>query len=188
MPARRLRPKCRHIFTLLAVLCTVPATVAAQSSVVLRGTVSETVVLSVAPTFSASNVQVISSDGNTVRLTFPIDDTNDPVIRVPLLVRSNTSFKISANFESAAVEVNKLMVTDVHATGALVSPNVVNAIQVNLREDVARSLLVLTGPRVSIGGTLASPTNALKITVLIHLKPQSSRGLVQLTFVGSPLR
>ena len=176
----------RDIFTLVAVLLILPASVEAQSPVTMRGTVSETVAVSVAPTFIEGNVVNISV--NTVRITLPVEDASDPVIRVPLLVRSNTSFKISANFESAAVEVNKLMVTDVHATGALVSPNVVNAIQVNLREDVARSLLVLTGPRVSIGGTLASPTNALKITVLIHLKPQSSRGLVQLTFVGSPLR
>ena len=175
----------RHIFTLLAVLCAVPATIAAQSAVTLRATVSETVVLSVAPTSSASNVQVISSDGNTVRLTFPIDDTNDPVIRVPLLVRSNTSFKISANLDPATVEVGKVMVTDVHATGALVSPNVVNAVEVNGKADLAQPWLVITGPRVSIGGTLTSPNNALELTVLIHLKPQPARGLIHLTFVAT---
>ena len=162
-------------FTLVAMLCLVPASVAAQSAVTLRATVSETVALSVAPTFSASNAQVVSSGGNTVRIT--IDDSNDAVIRVPLLVRSNTDFKISANLEST-VDVS---VSDVHPTGGLVSPNVVNALEVN----VTQPMLVITGPRVSTGGTLASPTNALQITVLIHLKPQLSRGLVHLTFVAT---
>ena len=170
-------------FTLLAMLCLVPATVAAQSSVTVRGTVSETVVLSVAPTADASNVRVISSGGNTVRVT--VDDANDTVIRVPLLVRSNTSFKISANLESTAVEVSKVLVTDVHPTGTLVSPNVVNALELKPQTTVTQPLLVITGPRVSIGGTLASPNNALQITVLIHLKPQSGRGLVHLTFVAT---
>ena len=172
-------------FTLLAVLCLVPATIAAQSSVTLRGTVSETVVLSVAPAAGASNGQVVSSGGNTVRVTLPIDDATDPVVRVPLLVRSNTSFKIAANLESTAVEVSQVLVTDVHPTGTLVSPNVVNALELKPQTDVAQPLLVITGPRVSLGGTAASPTNALQITVLIHLKPQPARGLVHLTFVAS---
>jgi hypothetical protein len=161
----------------------VPAAVEAQTgSVVLRATVSETVSLSVAPTFSQSNVSVVSSGGNTVRITLSGDD---PVIRVPLLVRSNTSFKISANLDPAIVEVGKVMVTDVHATGALVSPNVVNAVEVNGKADLAQPWLVITGPRVSIGGTLTSPNNALELTVLIHLKPQPARGLIHLTFVAT---
>src|SRR5689334_12469096 len=98
MPARRLRPKCRYIFTLLAVLFIVPASVDAQGTVKLAGRVSETVTLSVVPTFDQSKVEVVSR--NTVRITLSGDD---PVIRVPLLVRSNTSFKISAAFESTTV-------------------------------------------------------------------------------------
>jgi len=185
MPARRLRPKCRHIFTLVAVLLILPASVAAQSSVTLTGSVSETVALSVAPTFNQNNVEVMSSGGNTVRITLSGDDA---VIRVPLLVRSNSSFKISASFESSTAEVE---VTDVHATGTLVSPNAVNAVDASRQADtdVSRPWLVVSGPRVSLAGTLESPNNALQITVVISLKPQPARGLVHLTFVataGSP--
>lgn len=165
--------RCPHIFTLLAVLCVVPASVAAQSSVALRATVSEVVALSVA---ADSNFAVVSSGGNTVRITLPVDDATEQVVRVPLLVRSNTSFKISANFE-AAVEPSEVSVTDVHATGNWVSPNVVNAVEVRGK--------VVTGPRVSLGGTLASPNNALHITVVIHLPPQPTRGLVHLSFVAT---
>jgi hypothetical protein len=180
MPTRWIRLRCRHIFTLLALLCAVPASVAAQSSVTLTGRVSETVTLSVAPTFSENNVQVVNSGGNTVQITFAVDDKNDPVIRVPLLVRSNTSFKITANVDSAAV---KFQVTDVHPTGSLASPHVLD---VNRKPDASQPVLVLTGSRVSLGGTLTSPNNALQITVLIHVQPQSARGLVHLTFVATP--
>jgi hypothetical protein len=184
MPARRLRPKCRHIFTLLAVLFVVPASVEAQSSVTLRGTVSETVTLSVAPTFTQSNVDVVISSGNTVRVTLSGDDA---VIRVPLLVRSNSRFKISAVFESTTTELSQLSVSEVQATGALVSPQVLNSLEV--REEGSRPLLVVSGPRVSLGGTLESPNNALQITVLIRLSPQTPHGsLAQLTFVGSPIQ
>ena len=178
---------CRYVFTLLAVMCVVPASVAAQSSVMLRATVSQTVTLFVAPSFSDSNVQVVTSGGNTVRITLPLNDANDPVIRLPLLVRSNTSFKITANFESTAAGISELQVTDVHPTGSLVSPHVVSALDVTRKIDsgVSQPLLVLTGPRVSLGGTLTSPNNALQITVLIHLKPHSPRGSVHLTFVAT---
>jgi len=187
MPARWLLPKCRHIFTLVAVLCVVPASVAAQSSVTLTGRVSETVTLSVAPTFGGSNVEVVSSGGNIVQITLPVDDASDSVIRVPLLVRSNTSFKISAVFESTTAKLAQLSVTDVHPTGALVSRQAVNSF--HDRKDVSRPSLEITGPRVSLGGTLQSPNNALEITVLIRLSPQTPPGSqAYLTFVGSPLQ
>jgi len=185
--ARRSRPKCRHVFTLVAVLFIVPASVDAQSRVTLTGTVSETVTLSVAPAFAERNVEVVSIGVSTVRITLHAGAT-DPVIRVPLLVRSNTSFKISATFDSTAIEPSKVLVTDVHPTGSLVSPHIVNAIDVNRKADLSQPLLIVTGPRVSIGGTLQSPNNALQITVLIHLSPQLPHGLVNLTFVGSPAR
>jgi hypothetical protein len=159
----------------MAAVFVVPAGVEAQTGrVALKATVSETVTLSVEPTFSQSNVGVESSGGNTVRITLSGDD---PVIRIPLLVRSNTSFKISAVFDS---ELGQLSVVDVHATGNLVSPQAVNGLNVPRNIDLN---LVASGPRVSLGGTLNSPNNALQITVLIGLKPHGSP--VQLTFVAT---
>jgi hypothetical protein len=162
----------------MAVLFVVPAGVEAQTGrVALKATVSETVTLSVEPTFSQSNVGVESSGGNTVRITLSGDD---PVIRVPLLVRSNTSFKISAVFDS---ELSQLSVVDVHATGNLVSPQAVNGLNVPPKSDLN---LIASGPRVSLGGTLDSPNNALQITLLIRLNSQPSLGSpVQLTFVAT---
>jgi hypothetical protein len=139
----------RQIFILMAVVFLVPASIAAQT-VTLNGTVSETVALSV------------------TRITLSGDDAQPSVIRVPLLVRSNSGFKISAVFESPTAELSELSVVDVHATGSLVSPQVVNSVDTRREGDV-----VLRGPRISLGGTLNSPNNALQVTLLIRVKPQT---------------
>ena len=181
MPARGLRWRCR-LLTLMVVL--VPAGAKAQSAVTLKGTVSETVNLTVAP--DSINADVVSS-GNTVRVTW--SSTGSPVIRVPLLVRSNTAFKITATFESKTAVLSQISVADVHATGRLVSPQIVNGLhgKPQLDPDTSQPLLVVSGPRVSLGGTLNSPNNAVQITVLIRLKPEPQReSPVHLTFVAMP--
>jgi hypothetical protein len=47
-------------------------------------------------------------------------------------------------------------------------------------------LLILSGPRVSLGGTLQSPNNALQVTVLIRLKPSVQGAPMHVTLVASP--
>ena len=175
MPARYL--------TLIAVLFLVPVCAHAQrGSATLQATVSETVVLSVLPNFTDGNINVFSS-GGAVRVTLSSAATE---FRVPLLVRSNTGFKISADLELQTAVLTDLSVIDVRATGSLVSPEVVNAL---VRPEVAlnasQPLLVLTGPRVSLGGTLQSPNNALQVTLLIRLQPLSPGQVVHLTFTGT---
>ena len=179
----------RHVFTLMALMLVVSASVEAQTSVTLTTTVSETVTLSVPPAFTEKNVEVVSSGPNTVHLTLSGNDVGAPIIRVPLLVRSNSGFKISASFESTTAELSQLLVSDSHATGTLVSPQVVNALNVRQETDpdVSRPWLVLSGPRVSLGGTLNSPNNALQVTLVIALKPQPARDwMAQLTLVATP--
>jgi hypothetical protein len=168
----------RLLLTLIAVAVFVPAGVKAQSSVNLKATVSETVALSV----SSNSIGAVSID-NTVRVTL---SGTDPVIRVPLIVRSNTGFKITAVFESEKVDLSELLVADVRATGRLVSPQIVSAVHVKpqLDPDTSQPLFVVSGPRVSFGGTLNSPNNALQITVLLRLK-QPTPHPVQLTFTAS---
>jgi hypothetical protein len=170
----------RFLLTLIAVGVLVPAGVKAQSSVTMKATVSETVTLSIQP----GNLNVVSRGANAVEVTLSGDD----IIRVPLLVRSNTGFKISAIFESKTAVLNELSVVDVRVTGTLVSPQVVNALHVNPQLDLTTSqpLLVVSGPRVSFGGTLHSPDNALEITVLTRLTPGLSHEPVRLTFVATP--
>src|ERR1043166_1459654 len=191
MPAKRLRLRWRCIFTLIAAVLVLGVTVEAQTGrVSLQGAVSETVALSVLPNFTHGKVDAeVVSSGNTLRLTLISLDAEPPVIHVPLLVRSNSGFRLSAVFESTTAVLAQLSVTDVHATGKLSSSQAVNAVRLmprfdlrGLNESVAalpldtsQPLLVLSGPRVSLGGTLTSPNNALQVTLLIRLQPQTAR-------------
>ncbi len=169
---------------MLIVALLVPAGVKAQSSssATLTGTVSETVALSVLPDFARSNIDTnVVSSGSTVRITLSATNAKAPVIRVPLIVRSNSSFRISAAVESTTAELAQLSVIDVRATGSLVSPAAVSELEVSPQLD-----LLLSGPRISLGGTLNSPNNALQVTLLIRMKPQPVHGwLVHLTFTGT---
>ena len=142
----------------------------------MKATVSEIVTLSVSPT---------SAPSNTVSLTLSGDDQ---IVRVPLLIRSNTSFKVSATFESQTAVLSELSVDNVRATGGLVSPQIVNAIHINphLDPNLSQPLLVFSGPRVSLGGTLNSPNNALQVTVVIRWKPGQQREPIHLTLAATP--
>jgi hypothetical protein len=181
----------RHLFTLVAVVFMVCVRVDAQTGgVTITGRVTETVTLSVPRNFTQSDVHidVVSSANNTVQITLSADKSESQVVRVPLLVRSNSGFKISALFESNTAVLTELSLTDVGPTGALVSPHVVSALEVMRRDnlDVSRPLLVLTGPRVSLGGTLQSPNNALQMTLLIRVQPQPGPvWMAHLTLAGT---
>jgi len=199
MPSRWPGLKC-CVLTLIGVVFLIPPSAETQtnrSSVTLTGTVSESVALSVAPGLAAMDVV---SSGNTVRLTLPGTDVD---VRVPLMVRSNTSFKISANVETTTTQLAQLSVIDARATGRMASPQAVNELNVPQQFDrrrggdnapamdlsvinVSQPFLLVSGPRVSLGGTLDSPQNALEITLLIRLKPQPVPGSpVHLTFVAT---
>ena len=96
--------KCHPVFTLIGIMFLVPVVVEVQTGrVTLQGRVSETVVLSVLPGFTPDNDAVVVSSANTVRITLRSADSDATVIRVPLLVRSNSSFKISAAVEPASL-------------------------------------------------------------------------------------
>ncbi|HEX5872995.1 MAG TPA: hypothetical protein VFY60_00015 [Pyrinomonadaceae bacterium] len=174
-----------------------PGSVKAQTgSVTLVGAVSETVALSVSPHTIRDDVDVnVASSGGAVRMTLSGRDAKSAVIRVPLIVRSNTNFRISGIFESNTVQLAQFSVIDVRATGRLVSPEAINNLEIPPRfdrrglkkndspDDFSNPFFVLSGPRVSLGGTLESPNNALQITLLIRLQSESvGAWLAHLTF------
>ena len=181
MPAKRLMPNYRYLFMLIALVLFVP-TIGEAQTVTLTGRVSETVSLSLAPDWSQSDLHVVSSRG-IVQLTISGRGAGSSVIRVPLLVRSNSGFKISGKFESTTAQLTQLSVMDVRATGRLVSPEAIDNLQIRPEFDLSSPFVLLTGPRVSVGGTLNSPNNALQITLLIRVKSDSvGRWLAHLTF------
>ena len=180
----------RNLWKHLSVWCVIVwlfgivSSVEAQT-VTMSGRVSETVALSIAPDSTERNVQIVSS-GSTVRLTLSGNGAGSRVIRVPLLVRSNSSFRISNTFESTTAVLTQLSVTDVRATGSLVSPAAIDNLQIPPEFDLSGPSVLLSGPRVSLGGTLNSPNNALQITLLVRVKSESVGGwLAHLTFFNN---
>ena len=183
---RKMLIDVRKLFGGLCAFLWLFTVTAEAQTVTMKGTVSETVALSVSPNSAQGEAHVnVVSSGNTVRMT--VTGTGD-VIRVPLMVRSNTSFKISCVFESKTAQLTQLSVIDARATGRLVASEAVNNLELPVQSDLQGSngpFAVLSGPRVSIGGTLNSPTNALQLTVLLRIKPESSGDwLVNLTFLN----
>ena len=176
------RRLCAFVWLFIVVFL-VPANVAAQT-VTATGRVSGTVALSIPPNSIHNGVDVNAvSSGSTVRMTLSGTGGESPVIRVPLLVRSNIAFRISATFDSQTAELTHLSVVDVRPTGRLVSPEAINNLEILDQFNNQGPFVVASGPRVSLGGTLQSPNNALQITLLIRMKPQPTRDwLVQLTF------
>lgn len=144
-------------------------------TVTVTGAVSKTVALSIAPGSTHDNVQTVSS-GSSVRMTLSGNGAGSSVIRVPLLVRSNSSFKISGTFESTTAVLTELSVADVRATGTLVSTEAIDNLQIPPEFDLSSPFVLLSGPRVSLGGTLNSPNNALQVTLVIRVKSESVRG------------
>jgi len=171
---------CKRFRGLCVFLWLFTVTVEAQTgSVTLKATVSETVALSVAPSSIEGDVDAnVLNSGSTVRMTFSGNSATSPLIRVPLIVRSNSSFRISASFESNTAQLAQLSVVDVRAMGRLVSTEAVKNLEIPEHLDLEglSSFLVASGPRVSIGGTLQSPNNALQITLLVRVNTQPQPG------------
>jgi hypothetical protein len=129
----------------------------------------------------------VVSSGSSVRMTLSGNGAKSPVIRVPLLVRSNVAFRICASAQSKAAVLTQLSVVDVRATGRLVSSEAIRELEIPQQFDMrgrkekdpsekepsildaSRPFLLLSGPRVSLGGTRQSQNNALQISVLMRI-------------------
>ena len=200
----RFQLTCRVVFGVIALVVLMSAHTAAQNAgVVLNGRVSGTVTLSVPRLLPSNPIKTdVVNTGNRVDVDFSSAD-KDGVIRLPLLVRSNCGFKITGVLNSNAAVVTQVVITGVEPTGPLVSRQAVHDIKIARRFDargpegevfpgavaleLSESLLVLSGPRISLGGTLNSPDNALEIVLLIHLKSESGPVTsARLTLLATP--
>ena len=199
----RFKLACRFVVGVIGVTVLLSTQTAAQNAgVVLHGGVSETVALSVPRILPLNTIKTdVVSTGNRVDITFSSADKGG-VIRLPLLVRSNCGFKITGVFESNSAIVTQALITSVQATGPLVSRQAVRDIKIarpfDARDreenvftgavalELSESVPVLSGPRISLGGTLDSPGNALEIMLLISLKSASGPVTSHLTLLATP--
>ena len=199
----RFELTCRAVFGVIAVMLLMSARTFAQNAgVVLNGVVSKTVTISVPRILPPNTIKTdVVNTGNRVDITFSSADKNG-LVRFPLLVRSNCGFKITAVLNSNSAVVTQVVITSVQGTGPLVSKQAVRDLNIVRRFDargpeekvfpgsvgleLSDSLLVLSGPRISLGGTLDSPGNALEIVFLIHLKSDSGPVRSHLTLLATP--
>ncbi|HJU56217.1 MAG TPA: hypothetical protein VJ715_16665 [Pyrinomonadaceae bacterium] len=174
---------------------------AGSGSVTVGGQVSRAVFLNVAPSapLSADNFRVTHTQANahTVQLSISISGGEAGLVRIPLQLRSNAGFKLSASAELSEASLSVMRVTGARGTGRLVAADAVNAATQDAATDGAHASpdaqgfssthTLLTGPRISLAGTHDTPSNALEVTLLLEVRPQDGRqhASVELTITAS---
>jgi hypothetical protein len=186
----------RSWIVLAFLIALAPATVRAQTrsgSVDLRASVSKTVALSLAQDASPTGVDLnaFRNDG-ALTLIFSGGEIKSN-LQVAILIRSNTAYNITASVRSEAAMLTQLRVLNVEATGKLVAADAVTGVSVRRafdeRPGVSRAgggdlstldasvpFTILGGPRISLGGGLDSPQNALKVILLLSVQREVSDG------------
>lgn len=173
-------------------------------SVTAKANVSETVALSVSLNSPQDNVQIDAhSDLKALTLTLSGSGPDVVAVGVPILIRSNIGYVIATLVQSKAVTLANFAVLDARPTGRFVAPDAIANLNVardldrrttngtiqtaSLPLNLSSPLAILSGPRVSLAGTLNSADNALEVTLLITVKPDAGADswLLRLTLSGS---
>ena len=192
-------PRKRSWLSCVIGLCLVviaPATVCAQrrsGSTELRGGVSKTVVLSLSPNASDGGVELNAFEsGGALNLVLSGSQFTRN-LQVPILIRSNTTYNVKASVQSQTAVLTQLQVLSVDATGRLVASDAVTSFAVKRQfdwrpggslvdaEDLSTidasvPFTIFSGPRISLGGGLASPHNALKVILLLSVQATVAEG------------
>src|SRR5437667_8808617 len=182
--------KCRNYWLAAGVALLLTFMVRGQSHsapVTINASVSETVALSVGQAFAENNVRIESRGaGKTLGLTLSGSSTDVMAVRVPILIRSNTSYRISALVQSQTATLVNFAVIGARPTGRFAAINAVASLNVAQELDNGRiqtafmplnlssSFSILSGNRISLAGTLSSMDNALEVTLLIAAKPEAN--------------
>lgn len=162
-------------------------------SVKVSGVVSGTVAITIPQGAEApgTGVRTTSSRKDDRSLVVVIVGTTRELteVRIPVQIRSNTSYRLFAAVETVGSSQSTVFVAGARPTGKLVSPDAAEALKVaatfdgrrgaersNLTGEVHHTNLstpseLLSGPRISTGGTLTTPHNALEVTLLVTVQP-----------------
>ena len=188
----------RFYLTCLGVVLTVPLTVRAQSgsaSIVMSASVSKTITLSLGPSAAPHVRAELSALENGGVLRLVVSGSGVRNLQIPILVRSNIPYNIVASVQSQTDVVTQLSVLRIEPGGRLVAGDAVSGAVIERRRsegrfsdiDPAVPFSILSGPRVSLGGGLNSPDNALKAILSISVKPKVEKEswTIELTLQGS---
>lgn len=199
-----------HLF-LIPLLCLsgVARAQTGGASATVTGSVSGMVALSSHPAarVNAGTAGVVTSRNDDGSLTVTLSGTARGLteVSIPIQVRSNTAYRLYAAAKADGCGMSRLSVVDVRPGGSLVAADAAEALRVAAAFDArpgARktaptggtqpSLLsrveLLSGPRVSLGGALASPQNALEVTLSLAVEPRAGEQVwaVELLLSAAP--
>ncbi len=164
-----------------------------SARVTMRGHVSQTVILSIAPDAPLyhDEMRLTYRNLNAHTVAVSISNSGGDVgrISIPMQIRSNVGYAISASAAlSGENSLRGLYVAGARATGKFVATDAVEAINVTapfngmLVAAQARAsrpgtgsfsapAMLLTGPRISTAGTFNSPHNAVEVMMVVEVEP-----------------
>ncbi|HYG78746.1 MAG TPA: hypothetical protein VD861_00075 [Pyrinomonadaceae bacterium] len=163
---------------------------------------SRAVFLNVAPgaRLSADDFRVTYTrqDARTAHLNISVKGDGAGLINIPLQLRSNAGFRLTASAGPGGASLSAMRVTGVRATGSLVASDALDAATQDASTDDAHAnpdasqfpstRTLLAGPRISLGGTHDTPSNALEVTLLLEVRPPDGQehASVELTLTALP--
>lgn len=166
-----------------------PPTPAQQggATVKVTGRVSPVVAVSAAPPSrtEGDDVQVSASNAGAHALALSISGLGGGATRidVPLRLRSNTGFTLAASCVTAGATLSDLSVVEVGGGGRFVHPGAAGLVEVEAAfdgrpgrparplggEDLLSPVTFLSGPPISMTGTLDSQDNMIEVVVRVVL-------------------
>ena len=199
----------RYCWMLLGVLAVLPILGQGQTrtgSISMTAAVSEIVSLSPGPEKPPDNLRIETLGPKALTLTLSGSATDLMKVRVPILIRSNTGYKISALVRSEAATLANFLVVEAQPLGRFVATDAIANLKVPSRFDhrditlevettapnslplnSSTPVSILSGSRVSTAGTLQSADNALQVVIFIAVQPDpgARNWLLTLTLSGS---
>lgn len=202
-------------FSVLSLALTLTMLLAAEvlgqsgpASITVNGQVSEAVFVSVAPGAQLSDAQMLLTYSNlgprSLRLSISTTGSDVRRISIPIQLRSNVPFALSASANLSATTLRGLCVTGARTTGRFVAADAARAVNMAGCEtqtaaarppSLNRGALpfsspytLLNGPRISLAGTFDTPFNALEVTLLVEVAPHDGQehGSIELILSASP--
>jgi hypothetical protein len=178
------------------------------ASITVNGHVSEAVFVSIAPGAQLSDDQMLLTYSNlgprSLRLSISTIGSDVRRISIPIQLRSNVPYTLSANANLSETTLRKLCLTGARTTGRFVAADAVKAINTagcETQTATARPgglnrgalpfsspYTLLEGSRISLAGTFDTPSNALEVMLLVEVEPHAGQknGSIEMTLSALP--
>lgn len=169
-----------HLYLIVAFVMLSSSPLRAQSAgqrVVVTGQVSgvAAVTLGSVERLAGNDVQVSAvKAGHDLVLSLSGARGGETSLELPIQLRSNAEFALTASCATSAAKLSALSVVEVDGAGPFVHAGA--AARVRTHADGARDfsspVTILTAPPISMAGTLDSPGNMIEVKLRVVISPQ----------------